>query len=65
MWYYDTDQILTVNFIKPTCPTYVLQSLQGQPSGANFLILLLNTVREHVSLVSLGILFHILASQNA
>ena len=40
----------------------VLQGLQRQPSGTHFLVLLLKTVREHASLISLGILFHILAA---
>ena len=48
--------------MKPTCPTYVLQSLQGQPSGTHFLILPLKTVRKHASLILLGILFHILTA---
>ena len=45
-------------YIINICPTYVLQSLQGQPSGNH----LLKTVRERASLISLGILFHILAA---
>ena len=49
-------------YIINICPTYVLQSLQGQPSGNHLIILLLKTVRERASLISLGILFHILAA---
>ena len=39
-----------------------MQSLQGQPSGTHFLILLLKIVKEHAPLISLRILFHILAA---
>ena len=48
------------NYIKPTGPTYFLQSLRGQPYGTHFLILLLKTARRPGSLISLGIAFHIL-----
>ena len=50
-----------MNYIKAIRATYVLQSQQGQLCGIYFLILLLKAVREVASLISLGILFHILA----
>ena len=56
------DTRIPINYIKPTCPTYVLQSLQEQPCGTHFLILLFKIVRELASLISLGILIHILAA---
>ena len=40
----------------------IVQGLQGQPSGAHFLILLLKTVGKLTFLISLGILLHILAA---
>ena len=47
--------------MEATSPLNVLQSLYGQPCGSMFLTLLLKTVREVVSLISLGTLSHILA----
>ena len=46
--------------MEATFPLNVLQSLYGQPCGSMFLTLL-KTVREVVSLISLGTLSHILA----
>lgn len=46
--------------MEATSPLNVLQSLYGQPCGSMFLTLL-KTVREVVSLISLGTLSHILA----
>ena len=48
--------------MKPTSATYALRSLQGQPSGTHFLVLLVKIVREYAYLISLGILFHIFNS---
>ena len=47
-----------VSQINPTCDTYVLQSLEGHPRGAQFLIFNLNAFSISEFLISFGKMCH-------